>query len=33
MSLFKLPKVLYEEINSILAEYWWRQLRNEKKIH
>ena len=33
MSLFKLPKVLYEEINSILAEYRWGQLRNEKKIH
>ena len=33
MSLFKLPKVLYEEINSILAEYCWGQLRNKKKIH
>ena len=22
-----------DDINSVLAKYWWRQTRNEKKIH
>lgn len=33
MSLFKLPKVLCDDINSILAKYWWGQSSNEKKVH
>lgn len=33
MGLFKLPKGLCDNINSILAKYWWGQSKNEKKIH
>ena len=32
-SLFKLPKGLCNDINSIIARYWWGQTSNEKKIH
>ncbi|XP_030949875.1 uncharacterized protein LOC115973779 [Quercus lobata] len=33
MSMFKLPKKIYDDINSVLAKYWWGQTQNEKKIH
>ena len=33
MSIFKIPKQTCEDINSILAWYWWCQLRNEKKVY
>lgn len=33
ISLFKLPKGLCDDINSILAKYWRGQSKNEKKIH
>ena len=33
ISLFKIPKVICDGINSILAKYWWGQSWNEKKIH
>ena len=33
MNLFKLPKGLCNDINSILAKYWWGKTNNEKKIH
>lgn len=33
MSIFKIPMNLCDDINCILAKYWWRQLTNEKKIH
>lgn len=33
MSLIKLPKGLCNDINSVLAKYWWGQTSNEKKIH
>ena len=33
MSLFKLPKSMYDSINSLLAKYWWGQNKEGKKIH
>ena len=33
MSMFKLPKKICDDINSVLAKYWWGQTQNEKKIH
>ena len=33
MSLFKLPKNLCNDINSIIAKYWWGQMSDEKKVH
>ena len=33
MSLFKLPRGLCNDINSIIAKYWWGQTSNENKIH
>lgn len=33
MSLFKLPNALCNDINSIIAKYWWGQMSNEKKRH
>ena len=33
MSIFKLPTKMCDDINSVLAKYWWGQTRNEKKIH
>ena len=32
MSIFKFPKKGCDDINSVLAKYWWGQTRNEKKI-
>ena len=31
MSTFRIPKVVYDGISSVLAKYWWNQTRNEKK--
>jgi len=33
MSIFKLPISIYDNINSLLAKYWWGQNHNERKIH
>ena len=33
MSIFKFPKKMCEDINLVLAKYWWGQTQNEKKIH
>ena len=33
MSIFKIPKQICEDINSVLARYWWGQLQGEKKVH
>ena len=33
MSIFKILKQIYEDINSVLAQYWWGQLQGEKKVH
>ena len=33
MSMFKFPKKICDAINSALAKCWWRQTRNERKIH
>ena len=33
MCLFKLPKAIYDKINSLLAIYWWGQTKDERKIH
>ena len=32
MSIFKIPRVFCDGMNSILAKYWWGQTRNERKI-
>jgi len=33
MGIFKIPKSLYDTINSTLAKYWWGQTKEEKKIY
>ena len=33
MSIFNIPKQICEDINTILAWYWWGQLQDEKKVH
>ena len=33
MSIFKLPKSTCDNINSLLAKYWWGQTKEERKIH
>ena len=33
MSIFKIPQALCDSINSIVANYWWGQSKDEKKIH
>ena len=33
MSLFKLPKSICDNINFLVARYWWYQNREERKIH
>ena len=33
MCLFKLPKAICDKINSLLANYWWGQTKDERKIH
>ena len=31
MSMFKIPKRICDDINSVLAKYWWDQTRDKKK--
>ena len=33
MGLFKIQKTVGDSINSILAKYWWRQTKDDIKIH
>lgn len=33
MSIFNIPKQICEDMNSILAWYWWGQLRGEQRVH
>ena len=33
MSIFKIPKSPCDDLNSMMAKYWWGQTSNEKKIH
>lgn len=33
MSLFKLPKTICDNINSLLVKYWWGQSKEERKIN
>ena len=33
MGIFRISKALCDNINSTLAKYWWRQTKDEKKIH
>ena len=33
MSMFKIPKRICDDINSVLAKYWWGQTWDEKKVH
>lgn len=33
MTIFKFPKKVSDDINSVLAKYWGGQTHNEKKIH
>ena len=33
MSLFKLPRSICDNINSLVARYWWGQNQEERKIH
>uniref|UniRef100_A0A2N9J884 Reverse transcriptase domain-containing protein n=1 Tax=Fagus sylvatica TaxID=28930 RepID=A0A2N9J884_FAGSY len=33
MNCFKLPKTWCEEINSLIARYWWGQKNEERKLH
>ena len=32
MSCFLLPKKLCEELTGVIRQFWWGQMRNEKKI-
>ena len=33
MGIFKIPKTLCDTINSTLAKYWWRQIKEARKIN
>ena len=33
VSLFKIPRTIFDGINSALSKYWWGQTWNEKKIY
>lgn len=33
MNCFKLPKTWCDEINSLIARYWWGQKNEERKLH
>ena len=33
MSLYKIPKAVGDSINATLANYWWGQTKDEKKIY
>jgi hypothetical protein len=32
MSVFKIPKTLCNEINSMMARFWWGHKENDKKV-
>ena len=32
MSCFKLPNELYEEMTRMVRQFWWGQVKNEKKV-
>jgi hypothetical protein len=32
MSVFQLPKTLCQEINSMMARFWWGHKGNEKRV-
>ena len=31
--IFKIPRAVYDRMNSVLAKYWWGETQNEQKIH
>lgn len=33
MSLFRIPKIVCDSINSALSKYWWGQTWSEKMVH
>ena len=33
MACFKIPKEIYREMNSTMANFWWGQTVDEGKIH
>jgi hypothetical protein len=33
MNCFRLPKAWCEEVNSLIARYWWGQKKEERKLH
>jgi hypothetical protein len=33
MNCFRLPKAWCEEVNSLIARYWWGQKKDERKLH
>lgn len=33
MSVFKIPSSFYEEIYSLISQFWWGQENGERKIH
>lgn len=33
LSVFKLPSSFYDELRSLVAQFWWGQKRGERKIH
>uniref|UniRef100_A0A2N9ELG4 Reverse transcriptase zinc-binding domain-containing protein n=1 Tax=Fagus sylvatica TaxID=28930 RepID=A0A2N9ELG4_FAGSY len=33
MNCFRLPKAWCDEVNSLIAKYWWGQSKDERKIH
>ena len=32
MNVFKVPKTLCSEINSMMAKFWWGHKENDKKV-
>ena len=33
MQCFKVPKKVYDEVNRAMAEFWWGQKQDKRKIH
>ena len=33
MNMFKIPNRVCDDINSVLAKYWWGQTQDENKFH
>ncbi|GMI87103.1 hypothetical protein like AT4G29090 [Hibiscus trionum] len=33
MSVFLLPKALYNDLEAIMSRYWWQKSENKKRIH